>query len=197
MVNKTKKLILASTSPWRIDMLKRLKIPFVAMAPPLKESSLAGEKPKAKALRLARLKAESVSAMHPEAVVIGADQVCCCQDQIYSKPGTIKRATAQLTKFSGKKVYFYSAVCIISPTHSLRGCSTDIVQFKSLSPKTIAHYLKQEPDAIQCAGACRGEGLGISLCQSIRSHDPTALVGLPLILVIDLLAKIGIDALKP
>lgn len=186
-------LILASTSPYRRDLLARLQIPFEAVAPEADESPLAGESPAATAERLAVAKAQAVAGRYPDALIIGSDQVAHLGDTCFGKPGTRDKATAQLRTMSGHTVVFHTGLCLLNAATGrihLRGIPTE-VRFRELSDAEIARYLDRE-DALNCAGSARSEGLGISLLEFMRGDDPNALVGLPLIALCDMLRAEGV-----
>ena len=183
-------LILASTSVYRRALLERLRIPFQCLAPHTDESPLAHETPSALAIRLAQAKAQAIANMHPQAWVIGSDQVVDCQGQLLGKPGNHERAVAQLQSMRGQVVKFHTAVCVMAPDFcEVRNVITEVL-FKNLSDATIESYLRAE-EPYDCAGSAKSEGLGISLLEYIRSDDPTALVGLPLITTLQLLKQSG------
>lgn len=188
------RLILASTSPFRRELLARLQIPFEAVAPDADESALPGESPAATAERLSEVKARAVSGRFPDALIIGSDQVAFLGEARFGKPGTRENAAAQLRAMSGKTVTFHTGLCLLNAatgrTH-LRGVPTE-VRFRELSDAEIARYLDRE-DALNCAGSAKSEGLGIALLESLRGDDPNALVGLPLIALADMLRAEGIE----
>ena len=185
-------LILASTSRYRRELLARLALPFDVAAPDVDETPLAGEAPRALALRLAKAKARAVAARHPQAIVIGSDQVADLHGQPLGKPGTHERAAAQLTRMSGQTVLFHTAVAVAQA-----GCfaqsdvATVTARFRVLDADTIERYLHAE-QPYDCAGSAKSEGLGIALMQAIESDDPTALIGLPLIRTAHLLRAAGL-----
>lgn len=186
-------LILASTSPYRRELLGRLQLPFEVCAPETDETPLPGEAPAATAERLASAKAAAVAARHPDALVIGSDQVAYCGELRFGKPGTRDKACAQLRQLSGKVVVFHTGLCLLngrSGRSHLRGVPTE-VRFRELSDAEIERYLDRE-DALNCAGSARSEALGISLLEWMRSDDPTALVGLPLIALAEMLRAEGL-----
>ncbi len=188
------RLILASSSPYRQEMLKRLGLPFTAIAPAVDESPLPGESPIELALRLSRAKAATVAAHHPGAVVIGSDQVACFDDIAIGKPGNHERAFAQLRMLSGRSVQFHSALCV---TNGQREITEDVVtlcRFRELTDEEIQHYLASERP-YDTAGSAKAEGLGIALMDSIQSDDPTAIIGLPLIALVRMLRNFGINPL--
>ena len=187
-------LILASTSPYRRELLSRLGLPFSVANPETDETPLPSESPEALSLRLAEAKARAVAGDFPDALIIGSDQVATTQGRIYGKPGNRERAIAQLRELSGQTVNFFTGLCLLdarSGRAEVRGVPT-LVTFRTLSDGEIERYLDREP-AYNCAGSAKSEGLGIALLQSLRGDDPNALVGLPLIALCDLLRQHGID----
>ena len=191
------RLILGSSSPHRRLLLTRFGVPFEVAVPDIDESALPGEDPEALVDRLARAKAAAVAKRHPDAIVIGSDQVAVLDGQpgrqIYGKPHTRERAIEQLSRASGQVVRFLTAVCVYAPGNHVVDCVTvpTDVRFRALTVAEIEDYLSQE-SVLACAGSFQSEGLGISLCESMRSEDPTALVGLPLMTVRRLLASAGL-----
>ncbi len=175
-------LILASTSPYRRDLLARLALPFAVQRPDVEEHVVAGEPPQLRAERLALAKAAAVGAHHPRSVVIGADQVASCGASILGKPGNAQVARAQLQAQSGHTVQFHSAVAVLDASRGTRQCFTDVttVVMRTLSAADIDAYIAAD-QPFDCAGSLRSEKLGISLCERIESEDPTGLIGLPLI----------------
>jgi septum formation protein len=175
-------LILASSSPYRRQLLERLRLPFVVRAPEIDESRHPGESPGGLVARLARDKAMAIARNEPEAVVIGSDQIAVCGQAIVTKPGTAAAAEQQLADFSGATVEFLTAVnlhCIATGLGQGATVATTVV-FRRLEPAEIRRYVAQE-NPIDCAGSFKAEGAGISLFRRIQSEDPTALIGLPLI----------------
>lgn len=189
-------LILGSTSRYRRELLQRLRLPFEVEAPEVDESALPGEPPAATALRLALAKAEAVAARHPEAVVIGSDQVADLNGQALGKPGTHERAAAQLRQMSGQSVLFHTGVAVVCAASGFRQAllAPVSVRFRRLSAEEIEHYLRAE-QPYDCAGSAKAEGLGIALLEAIESDDPTALIGLPLIRTCALLRAAGLPLL--
>lgn len=185
-------LILGSTSRYRHDLLQRLRLPFEAIAPGVDETPGPGEAPAALAARLALAKAHDVARRHPQAVVIGSDQVADLDGEPLGKPGTHERAVAQLTRMSGRAVVFQTAVAVVC--HATGFEQQDLaavrVRFRVLTPAAIEAYLRAETP-YDCAGSARSEGLGIALLDAIESDDPTALVGLPLIRTARMLRAAG------
>ena len=191
-------LILGSTSRYRRELLERLRLPFEVLAPDVDETPLAGEAPAALAQRLALAKAQAVSAKHPDAVVIGSDQVADLDGQPIGKPGTHERAVEQLRAMRGRSIVFQTAVAVVRASTGYVGTALApvTVRFRDLSDAEIEHYLRTE-QPYDCAGSAKCETLGIALLDAIESDDPTALVGLPLIRTSALLRAAGIDPLAP
>jgi len=187
-------LILGSTSPYRRELLQRLRMPFDCVAPQVDETSLPGELPADLASRLALKKAHEVASRNPSAVVIGADQVAELDHLTIGKPGNHARAVAQLQAMSGRNVVFHSAVAVVRPDQAYARVltATVTVRFRPLCDAEIERYLRLE-QPYDCAGSAKCETLGIALLASIDSDDPTALVGLPLIRTCELLRAAGID----
>ena len=175
-------LILASTSPYRRELLARLCLPFTVEQPGVDEAPLAGESPAGRARRLALAKASAVAATHPLAVVIGADQVAECEGRMLDKPGTTAAARAQLQAQSGRSVLFHSAVALVHLQRGYRADFLDLttVVLRQLSDAEIDAYIAAD-QPFDCAGSLRSEALGLTLCERIESQDPTSLIGLPLI----------------
>jgi septum formation protein len=189
-------LILASTSPYRRELLSRLGLPFDVANPLTDETPIDGEQPETMALRLSEAKARAVADHFPEALIIGSDQVATVDGQIYGKPVTYERAIEQLKTLSGKTVNFFTGLCLLNTKTNfaeIRGVAT-LVTFRTLSDAEIINYLQREP-AYNCAGSAKSEGLGIALLSSMQSDDPSALVGLPLIALCDLLRNQGVAVL--
>jgi len=190
-------LILASTSRYRRELLERLRIPFDVLSPELDETPLDGETPAALASRLALAKAMAVAQRHPQAVVIGSDQVADLDGEPIGKPGNHQRAQAQLRAMSGRSVIFQTGVAVVCLDSGYRGqdLAPVRVRFRSLSELDIETYLLAE-QPYDCAGSAKSEGLGISLLSAIDSDDPSALIGLPLIRTCALLRAAGMDPLQ-
>lgn len=189
-------VVLGSTSRYRRELMERLRIPFSVAAPHVDETPLPGEAPKALALRLALAKANAVAALHPEAVVIGSDQVADLAGQPLGKPGEHQRAVAQLRQMRGQTVIFQTAlavVCMATGFEQLDLAEVRVV-FRDLSDEEIEAYLQAEKP-YDCAGSAKSEGLGIALLDSIDNDDPTALIGLPLIRTARLLRQAGVKLL--
>ena len=190
-------LVLGSTSRYRRELLQRLGLPFTVAAPDVDETPLQGEAPRALALRLALAKAHAVAAQHPDAVVIGSDQVADLRGQPLGKPGTHERASAQLQRMSGETVIFQTAVAVVCAATGFE--QVDLapveVRFRTLKGDEIERYLHAE-QPYDCAGSAKSEGLGIALLASIENDDPTALVGLPLIRTCRMIRAAGIQVLS-
>jgi len=191
-----RKLILGSTSPYRRELLERLRLPFEVAAPDVDESPQSGETPKQLACRLAMAKARAVAAQFPACVVIGSDQVAELDGHALGKPGNHARAFAQLQQMRGKSVIFQTAVAVVCVETGF--AQMDLAQvkvnFRQLSDTEIEAYLRAETP-YDCAGSAKSEGLGIALLDSIENDDPTALVGLPLIRTCRMIQAAGIKVL--
>lgn len=176
------KLLLASSSPYRRELFSRLHIPFSWQAPDVDEQALVGEKPQALALRLSSSKARALAASHGEHLIIGSDQVASCQGKSINKPGDYTNAFKQLQDLSGQRVDFYTGLCVLNSASGQSIADTVIteVMFRQLSDTDIDSYLRCE-QPYDCAGSFKAEGLGISLFERISSDDNTAIIGLPLI----------------
>jgi septum formation protein len=188
------KLILASTSRYRKELLSRLRIPFEVAAPDVDESPMDGELPQALALRLAQAKALKVAPHYTDALIIGSDQVASCGAEKLGKPGTHENATRQLLLLSGREAVFHTALCVHSTqsNRTLVRILSNPVLFRTLSPALIERYLIREKP-YDCAGSAKAEGLGIALIQRLGGDDPNALIGLPLIALVDLLREHGLE----
>ena len=186
------RLILASTSQFRSELLARLQHPFEVIAPEVDESALPGEAPAGTAERLALYKAQSAAAKFPTALIVGSDQVAFCGTQRFGKPGNRENAISQLQALRGNEVIFHTGLCLLNAATGrtqVSGVPTK-VRFRVLSDEEIIDYLDRE-DALNCAGSAKSEGLGISLLEYMRSDDPTALIGLPLIALCRMLRAEG------
>jgi len=190
-------LILASTSPYRRELLARLALPFGVANPHVDETAQHGESPAALAVRLAGAKADAVAARFPTAIVIGADQVAVLGDRILPKPLTHDNAAAQLRAVRGKRVSFLTAVAVVQ--RAVDRSATRLVpcdvEFRDYPDTVIEPYLRAE-QPYDCAGAAKIEGLGIALVKRIEGDDPTALIGLPLIAVVEMLSDFGCEVLR-
>ena len=193
------RLILASTSRYRRELLERLRIPFDVVPPQVDETPLAAEPPSALSERLALAKAQAVARLHPQAVVIGSDQVADLDGVPIGKPGDHGRAVQQLKAMRGRKVVFHTALAVVRPSTGYVGTArvpVDVHFRADLSDGQIEAYLRAE-QPYDCAGSAKAEGLGIALLDAIRSDDPTALIGLPLTRTCALLRAAGLDPLQP
>ena len=188
-------LILASTSTYRRQLLDRLTLPYSVVSPATDESPRKDETPQALSERLARAKADAVAVLHPGAWVIGSDQVAERDGVALGKPGDHANAVAQLRAASGRMLRFHTAVCLRRVATDATFAYRDVtdVAFRSLDEASIERYLCSERP-YDCAGSFKSEGLGIALFESIRSDDPTALIGLPLIALARMLGEAGFDA---
>jgi len=185
------RLVLASTSPYRRDLLARLGLPFDTARPGVNETPGPGESPLALAVRLAEAKAVDVASANGDAWVLGSDQVAELDGTALGKPGDAERARAQLAAMSGRAVCFHTGVCLArGDGRRLAALDTTTVRFRALSDGEIARYVAAERP-LDCAGSFKSEGLGIALFEAIESQDPTALVGLPLIATARLLREAG------
>ena len=188
-------LILASTSPYRRRLLERLRLPFTCIDPEIEESLQDGESPKARACRLATEKALlAAETLQDEAIVIGSDQVACLGSEILHKPGTPEAAIAQLTASSGQTVQFWTGVSLWTspgeaPTQRVVPCE---VKIRELNADEISRYVALD-QPLDCAGSFKWESLGITLFEAMRTDDPTALEGLPLIALSELLREAGVS----
>ena len=189
-------LVLASTSIYRCELLRRLQIPFQTAAPAVDETPLPGESAKQTSWRLSREKAQAVAANYPDALIIGSDQVALLGDEQIGKPLTHENAVRQLRAMRGQSVNFYTALTLLNArtgemqTEIAENC----VSFRELSDDEIESYLHKE-QPYHCAGSAKSEGLGIALISRIEGDDPNALIGLPLILLVSMLKKQGFSVL--
>lgn len=192
------RLILASSSAYRRELLARLQLPFDAVAPGIDETPLAGESPTETALRLAREKARAVAAKASGALVIGSDQVATLDGEQIGKPGSHAAALAQLQKMRGREVVFHTALClwdgrVADPERAAQLQDVQVVvAFRDLPDAELDAYLHIE-QPYDCAGSAKNEGLGIALLERIDSSDPTALTGLPLIALTTMLRRAGVS----
>ena len=190
------KLILASTSPYRKALLERLQVDFLCDSPEIDESPLAGESVQDMVVRLAKLKAEAVAGKYPDALIIGSDQSAVLEGEILTKSDNFENAVKQLQKASGKRIVFQTGLCLLNSKtdHSQTACVPYTVVFKTLTQDMIEHYLKKE-QPYNCAGSFKSEGLGIALFNKFEGEDPNALIGLPLIRLIEMLGNEGFSVL--
>ncbi|MBL8445972.1 MAG: septum formation inhibitor Maf [Zoogloeaceae bacterium] len=187
-------IVLASTSRYRNELLQRLTLPFVTAKPDVDESPLPGEHPAATAERLAVDKAMAVAADHPDSLIIGSDQVAYLGSEVFGKPGSIPRAEEQLRRMSGQTVVFHTAVALFNSRTERFSCRAvpTHVRFRALTDAEIQRYVAREMP-LDCAGSAKSEGLGIALLEALSGDDPTALIGLPLIALADMLRLEGVD----
>ncbi|MFC3852976.1 Maf family protein [Salinispirillum marinum] len=190
-------LILASTSPYRKELLTRLHIPFQTARPDADETPLPGEMPETLALRLASLKAESLADTFTDALIIGSDQVATLDDIVpIGKPGTVDQAKSQLRAASGRTVTFYTGLSVFNSANGQQDALVDRyeIQFRNLTDAEIDRYIELE-QPLDCAGSFKSEGLGSALFARHQGADPTSLIGLPLIALCSLLQKHGMKVL--
>lgn len=191
-MSRPPRLVLASTSRYRAELLARFGVPFATEAPGVAESQAEGELPMDRALRLALEKAQAVAMRYPDALVIGSDQVAAADAGVLEKPGDAVRARAQLAQLSGSTARFYTACALICREAGLRLAHLDTtrVSVRSLSAAEIGRYVARD-EPYDCAGGFKAESLGIALFESIETEDPTALIGLPLIWLAGALRSAG------
>ena len=190
------KLVLASTSRYRRDLLSRLHLPFEVLAPEVDETPLADETPSATALRLSVLKAQAAASTYPDALIIGSDQVLMLDSAQLGKPGSYDKAYAQLKQMQGKAMVFHTALTLLNSRtgHAQTRDVPTVVHIRPLTDAQIEAYLKKE-QPYDCAGSAKSESLGIALMTRMDSPDPTALIGLPLMALTEMLATEGVDVL--
>ncbi|MCU7960228.1 MAG: Maf-like protein [gamma proteobacterium symbiont of Bathyaustriella thionipta] len=192
-----KTLILASTSPFRKALLDKLGLTFECISPHTDETPLADESASALVQRLAISKAKSIAEQHANSLIIGSDQVAVNPDgEILGKPGNLQRASRQLQSLAGKRVSFYTGLCLLdtSDGHTQSCVEPFHVYFRSLSDLQIKRYLQRE-QPFNCAGSFKSEALGIALFEKMQGDDPNSLIGLPLIKLIDMLQQRGVDVI--
>ena len=192
----TPKIVLASTSPFRRELLARLGLPFETADPAVDETPWPGETPEATALRLSEEKARAVASKFPDALIIGSDQVACLDGRIFGKPGNHENAVRQLQTMRGRSVNFFTGLCLLNAKTGvahLRGVPT-LVSFRDLADSEIDNYLRRE-QPYNCAGSAKSEGLGIAVIARMVGEDPNALIGLPLIALCDLLRVENVNVL--
>lgn len=190
------KLVLASTSPFRRALLDRLGLDYETDSPDIDETPRADESIEAMVIRLAEGKARAVASKHPDTLIIGSDQSAVLDGQVLSKPGGYDRAFEQLKNASGKRIVFQTGLCLLNTrTDKLQSlCVPYTVVFKTLSDEMIDHYLRKEKP-YNCAGSFKSEALGIALFEKFEGEDPNALIGLPLIKLVDMLSNEGMSPL--
>ncbi|MDR3221979.1 MAG: Maf family nucleotide pyrophosphatase [Candidatus Accumulibacter sp.] len=192
----TRQLVLASTSPFRRELLGRLGFPFETVNPQTDESPLPDEVPEDTALRLSEAKARAAAPLFPDALIIGSDQVAVLDGRAYGKPGTHDNAVRQLRTMRGRTVNFFTGLCLLDARTGqarVRGVPT-LVTFRDLRDEEIESYLVRE-QPYHCAGAAKSEGLGIAIIARMQGDDPNALIGLPLIALCELLREAGCPVL--
>ena len=189
-----KQIVLASTSPFRAELLARLGLAFQSKAPVCDETPLALETAPQLVTRLSRLKAESLTDEFTDALIIGSDQVAVRDGEILGKPGSHDNAVTQLTAASGRTVAFHTGLCVVDTASGVQKCGIEntYVRFRNLTDEQIERYLRAE-QPYNCAGSFKSEGLGISLFERISGDDPLALIGLPMIRLCSILDEFGID----
>ena len=185
-------LILGSSSPYRRELLERLRLPFTVVSPQIDETPHAGESPIDTALRLALEKARHIAQSHPHALIIGADQIATVNGEQIGKAGGFDKALAQLQMMRGKTALFHSALCLYDARNDSYQLDNIVTRttFRDLSDDELAAYLRIE-QPYDCAGSAKVEALGITILEKVESDDPTALIGLPLIALTGMLRQAG------
>ena len=186
-------LVLASSSIYRSELLKRLQLPFKTMAPNVDETPLPNESARATSMRLAQEKAHAVASAYPDALIIGSDQIALLEGRQLGKPLTHDNAVRQLRSMRGKTTHFYTALTLLNSRtgNEQTEVAENYVTLRDLSDAEIEGYLlKEQP--YHCAGSAKTEGLGIALIAKMTGDDPAALIGLPLILLVDMLRREGV-----
>ena len=188
------KLVLASTSPFRKELLQRLGIPFNTASPDIDEAALPDETPEQLVARLSEQKAKAVSAQFSDTLVIGSDQVATLDNNIIGKPGNHENAAKQLRNASGRELVFYTGLCLLNTRTG--NTQVDVINFnvtfKKLTDQQIDNYLKKE-QPYNCAGSFKSEVLGVALFEKMEGNDPSSLIGLPLICLTGMLENEGIN----
>ncbi len=194
--NSPQGLLLASSSRYRRVLLERLGLPFETASPDIDETRHSGESAQALVQRLAAEKAAALAQHYPNHLIIGSDQVASLDDQVLGKPGSIDKAEAQLARLSGQTVHFYTGLALLnSQTLAVQvELDTTAVEFRELSGPEISAYVARETP-LDCAGSFKSEGLGVALFEGITTADPAALIGLPLVLLCNMLRAEGMDPL--
>lgn len=190
-------LILASSSIYRREILKKLKIPFDCVSPDIDEQPLSGETPKELVKRLALEKAQKVAVKHPQSLIIGSDQIAVLDTKIITKPCNHQQAQSQLRQSSGRVLTFLTSLCLYNASKQQYQSTVESseVKFLDLSDTQINHYLRKDKP-YNCAGSFKFEGLGITLVAQFKGNDPNSLVGLPLIKLVSMLRQEGIEPLN-
>ena len=191
------KIVLGSTSPFRKSLLERLHIDFICDSPDINETPLENEAVDEMVVRLAIAKAQAVANNHTDALIIGSDQSAMLDNEILSKPGNFENAFKQLSRASGKKIIFQTGLCLLNTnTGNIQSaCVPYTVIFKTLTPNMIENYLRKE-EPYNCAGSFKSEALGIALFEGFEGNDPNALIGLPLITLVNFLTNEGFSILE-
>ncbi|WP_223668849.1 Maf family protein [Kangiella shandongensis] len=192
----TKNIVLATSSPYRKELLSRILDNFICESPDIDETPFPNEEPVEHVARLAEQKATTVALNHAGSIVIGSDQICVLDGKILGKPHTEEKAVEQLMACSGKTVTFYTSLCVLESGKEGQDLSVVLteVKFRDLNKDEIKRYIKRE-QPVDCAGSFKCEGLGIALFESLSSKDPTALIGLPLITLAESLRKVNIQVI--
>lgn len=189
-------LVLASSSPYRRRLLEQLGLPFESASPDIDETALANEAARSLVKRLAEAKAKALADRYPKHWIIGSDQAACLDDRILGKPGSMENARRQLQSCSGRRVEFMTGLCLLN-THN-NTCETIVdsfaVMFRPLTVGQIDNYLERE-QPFDCAGSFKVEGLGIALFERLEGNDPNTLIGLPLIQLVTLLQRAGVNVI--
>ncbi len=193
---KAKNIVLASSSPYRKELLSRILNDFICESPDIDETPFPDEEPIEHVARLAEQKAMTVSLNHLDSIIIGSDQICVLQGQILGKPHTETKAIEQLQACSGKTVNFYTSLCVLESGQEAKSIDVVVteVTFRELQKDEIERYIQRE-QPLDCAGSFKAESLGIALFESLSSKDPTALIGLPLITLAGSLRKLDVKVI--
>lgn len=190
-----RKIVLASTSPFRRQLLEKLQLEFITCKPETDETALKNETAEQLVARLSQLKAQAGAKLYPQQYIIGSDQVAVVDNLILGKPGTVEKAEQQLALLSGKAVTFYTGLSVISPTEQIKTVVEPfVVHFRTLSLAEIKAYIAKE-QPLNCAGSFKSEALGICLFEKLEGRDPNSLIGLPLIALNKILSEFGINPL--
>jgi MAF protein len=194
IMTATPALLLASSSPFRRELLGKLHLEFSHQSPDIDEARHEGETPTNLVMRLAQQKAAALAEQHPDTLIIGSDQVAVLGDQVLGKPGTREKAIEQLSAASGQRVTFLTGLCLLNTTtgRTQVACEPFNVQFRTLKQQQIKRYVDLE-QPLNCAGSFKSEGLGIVLFKALEGRDPNSLIGLPLIVLTEFLAAEGVQ----
>lgn len=193
-MNAQKAIILASSSPYRRELLERLGLPFIAESPDIDESPHSEESPRELVMRLAESKARALAQRYPAALIIGSDQVAVLGDRILGKPGNRENAIAQLSQCNGKRLVFHTGLCLLDAATGKAQVDDVLfeVKFRTLTAGQIERYVDAD-QPYHSAGSFKAESRGITLFEYLRGDDPNALIGLPLIRLTQMLANTGVD----